>query len=181
MIATVATAIDMCSIVTAIVSTWWRCACLSLAYSYTIPGFNPATDTLTSASLTLQFYDDTAKGDPGTNGQPETVDITLDGLLVGDEVTITDVSLASGPFSPSFDVRAKLADNGTLNIFLELGDNNAGNNDFFFAASRLVATGETGGTTPPSSAPEPATLALFGFAAAVGLRRRWTAGRGRAL
>src|SRR5688572_2472387 len=52
-------------------------ACATLTYTYTLPGFMPATDSLFSGTLTLTFFDDPT--DPGSNGQPESVDINLDG------------------------------------------------------------------------------------------------------
>jgi hypothetical protein len=139
--------------------------CQSLEFTYGLAGFNPATDTLASASLTLTFYDD----DSDQGNQQESVEISLDGVLAGGEISVTSGSTAGNPFSLAFDVRSQLAD-GLLTVLLELGSSNQGNNDFFFASSRLVADGarELNGEEEDRAipAPEPASLLLFGIVAA---------------
>jgi len=146
--------------------------CQSLEFTYVLAGFNPATDTLTSASLTLTFYDDSDPGPPGgPDSHNESVNISLDGVLTGGAVTVTSGSTAGSPFSPpAFNVVAQLSD-GQLTVLLALPSGAQGNNDFYFASSRLTADGErelNGGDEDPPTvpSPEPASLLLFGMAAA---------------
>lgn len=135
--------------------------CLSLSYSYTLAGFDPNTETLSLSlgTLILTLYDDAS--DPGANGQPESYTLFLDGTSQG-QLTITDGSTSGSPYtSPDFDVRASFQDNGILNIFLTLGPDNLGNNDFRFDKSVLTVRGETAAKST-NLVPEPASLLLFG-------------------
>lgn len=151
--------------------------CQSLQFVFdlgnTALGFNAATDTLASGSVTFTFYDDNTPGPDASGTHTETVDISLDGILIADDFNVGNgfTSLSPNTTSP-FNVLANLSD-GQLTVLLALAPVN-GNNDFYFASSRLIARGERADTPPPtSSSPEPASVLLFGTAA-VGLavRRR---------
>jgi hypothetical protein len=144
--------------------------CESLAFTYTLAGYNSLTDVLSTGTLTLTFYDDNEPRPDRTGTLTETVNISLDGLLTGNSpLLITSGSTATTPFDSQFGVLAQLQD-GALTILLSLPAVGEGNNDFFFAASQLVAEGTR---TDPTLVPEPATLTLFGAGvAAAALRRR---------
>ena len=149
--------------------------CQALEFTFVLEGFTASTDTLASGSLTLTFYDDTDPG-PGPGGShDESVNISLDGVLTGGSpLTVTQGSSSGSPFSPpAFNVVAELAD-GELTVRLALPSEGIGNNDFFFATSRLTARGEREDVEeeePPTELPEPAGLLLFGMAAAGFLSR----------
>lgn len=152
--------------------------CKSLAFTYSLAGYNPLTDGLSSGTLTLTFYDDNSPRPDLAGTLSETVNISLDGLLTGTSpVLITNGSTPGSPFDAQFDVLAQLQ-NGTLSILLSLPAGGVGNNDFYFATSRLVAEGtRTEQTQVPdlTQVPEPAALTLFGaglVAAAIRRRRR---------
>jgi hypothetical protein len=141
----------------------------------TVAGFDASTDALASGSLTLTFRDDTDPG-PGVGGSHlESVNISLDGLLTsGSPLAIPNGSAGS---STNFDVLAQLSD-GQLTVLLGLPTEGIGNNDFYFASSRLIARGERTEVQeedppPTGGVPEPASLLLFGLAAtAAALRSR---------
>jgi len=144
--------------------------CKALQFTYLLDGFDTATDDLTSGSLTLTFYDDNTPGPDNGGSLDETVNISLDGVLTGlSPVLITNGSTPGNPFSPpAFNVLAQLAD-GQLTILLSIPQQGEGSNDFYFASSRLTASADRNETQPqgPSTdLPEPATLLLFGAAAA---------------
>jgi len=146
--------------------------CKSLEFTYTIAGFNPATDSMDSGTLTLTFYDDNTPGPDQGGNHSESVNISLDGVLNGESpLLITNGTTSGSPFSHPFDVLAELQ-NGVLTVVLSLPTGSEGNNDFYFAESRLVARGQTGTSV---QTPEPTALFLFGTAlfglAAHGRRR----------
>ena len=147
-------------------------SCESLAFAYLLDGYNPAIDTLTSASLTLTFYDDNTPG-PDVTGFAETVNITLDGALSSNSpVQVATGSGSGNPFlTPAFDVTALLQSDGQLTVFLSRPGNGGGNNDFYFANARLLADGVR--DEAELSVPEPVTLGLLGAGlVAVTVRRR---------
>lgn len=151
--------------------------CSSLTFTYTLSGFDPLTDTLSSGVLSLSLYDDNDPGPDEDGNHEEAVNITLDGtLLSGSPVLITNGSTAGDPFSPSYTVVAALSD-GTLTVLLTLPDGGLGNNDFFFASSRLVVAGErseeSAEETPSGTQiPEPGAFALLTTAMGAFILRR---------
>lgn len=135
--------------------------------------FNPAAFTLTSASISILFYDDS---DPAVIEQ---VDITLDGVLTGSPFTILSASTAGAPSAFNSPVLlAALQSDGKLVVTLDRHDINPGVNgiqgDFFFAKSTLTAEGEPIPQT--NGVPLPSTLMLLG----AGLIVTWYAGRRQA-
>ena len=155
--------------------------CQSLQFVFdlddTVTGFDASTDALASGSLTFTFYDDNTPGPDASGVHNETVDISLDGILVENDFNTGNGYTVLLPFTTApFDVLANLAD-GQLTVLLALSPVN-GNNDFYFASSRLIARGERtedeGEDPPPNGGvPEPASLLLFGMAAtAAALRSR---------
>lgn len=157
-------------------------SCKSLQFTFTLDGYVAATDTLASGSLQLFFYDDNFPGpDAGDNpAHVEVVNISLDGVLTSNSpLLIATGSTSSSPFSTAFDVLAQLQ-NGDLTVLLA-PSTLTGNNDFYFASSRLIARGEREELEeeppPTSQLPEPASLLLFGAAGlGVLVRRRKAAG-----
>lgn len=153
-------------------------SCSSLAFTFLWPDFNLATDTVTSGSLTLSFYDDLSDLGSGE----ESVDISFDALLAASGLLITS---GNGQFYKSFEVAGQMQD-GMLQVLLTLGSHNRGNNDFYFGTAALIAYGTRVEGTLPTEAPaadlenglvplpEPSSLALFGIAwAAFHTRRRY--------
>ena len=147
--------------------------CASLQFVYTLDPFNAGTDTITSGSVTLFFYDDAA-GAGDSTGRPESVSIVFDGATPG---TILPIPTGGALYSsPALNVTAALGD-GLLTVLLGIGGTNAGN-DSYFASARLIADGERTEVQeevppPTGGVPEPASLLLFGMAAtAAALRSR---------
>jgi hypothetical protein len=136
--------------------------CKSLEFTYTLQGYDASTDALAGGTLSLTFYDDNTPGPDQTGNHDETVNIALDGVLTSNSpLLITNGSTSGSPFSASFNVLAELQ-NGALTIILSLPAGSEGNNDFYFATSRLTARGERDDSI---QAPEPTSMLLFGTAA----------------
>jgi hypothetical protein len=141
--------------------------CHSLDWTHSlIPlGFNPATDTLTSGTLSLTFYDD-------DDSPAETFDVVFDSLTASDQL-ITSGTTAGAPFQISYDALSQLSD-GILSVTVTNPNN--GNHDFYFAKAVLTASGTriSGEPEVPASVPvpEPGTMTLLGVSLiAFGYRR----------
>jgi len=147
--------------------------CTTLGYSHSLTGFTSPPDTLSSATLTLYFYDDL-----DTGSATEKVTVTLNGVTLvtpSGGFTITSGSVAGAPDSPSYNVIGSVSSAGVLNLLIS---RQAG--DFYFAKSELfgewaqgTTNGATNGSTLPPVVPEPATFVLLGsgLLAASRLRR----------
>ena len=144
--------------------------CGTLTYSHSItPPYNPLTDTLTSAILSLYVYDDEAN-----ENSAEKLDYNIDfGALVGGTTPVNLNNIGSGaPYVESFSVLAQLTADGQLHITLTQQAV-----DLRFAQSILNAEGdrEQDVIIDPNISPEPATLALFGLSALAAVLRRRSA------
>jgi hypothetical protein len=127
--------------------------CETLEYVHELTGFDSSTDTLTSGSLSLVFYDDS------NDGNAEVFDLALGSVGFLNNVTIRSGSTAILPFGISVDVLASVTHDGLLSVVLSRGNQGA-NNDFFFASSTLNASGSR--DLAPAPVPEPASLLLVG-------------------
>lgn len=136
------------------------------SYQHLLAGFNPASDTLTNASLGLRFLDDL---DPR---QAETAYLTFNGTP-GAAFTVPNFALRNlfgGTVSTA--VSVSTLSTGLLNVTLSRVSG-----DFFFLHSTLAANGDRS-SPPPAPAPEPGTLLLLGSGlAGLGLWRRKRAKR----
>lgn len=131
--------------------------CTDLAYTHTLVGYNPGTDTLLSAGLDLFFYDDSDPSNPNSQGNPESVHIELDNCVF--TACVGDVSLNNNASTVvSYNVFSEVQADGSLGVFLAVGSQGTGQNDFFFDKS--VLTGEW--DSDRQFIPEPASLLLFG-------------------
>jgi len=147
-------------------------ACETLTWTHVLAGFDPSTDSLSSASLTL-----TVRNDTGGNNQSDKYDIVLDLLSISDtgvpdSTVSTSLSFTSANFAT---LLAQLGD-GSLSATLT-GAN--GNHSFYFEQSVLNAEGtrqeELALAEAPVPVPEPASLTLLGmglFGTAAAYRRR---------
>jgi hypothetical protein len=113
-------------------------------------GYNPSTDTLTSATITLNFYDNDLDSFLFWTLDPEEVQVKLDNAQQyqwevdsgGTQITIAALS--------------QLVD-GILNVDLYWKSG-----DVRFDGSTLEVTADRDPPAPPASVPEPATFILVG-------------------
>ena len=99
-------------------------SCSSLTYTYTLDGYDPATDTLNSAYLDIAFYDDGDK-------QAETFDISIDSLFWND-VKISSGSTSASPFIGTYGFLTELASDGQVTVTISLQ-----NGDGYFASNKI--------------------------------------------
>jgi hypothetical protein len=144
---------------------------LTFTHDLTTEGFDPLTDTLTDATLSLYFSDD---GDPSA----EKVDITLDDLWSFNNETITS---GTGSTRFTFNVNLLVAPDGTMNVSLtrQSGTFSFGRSVLNADVERAEVLTDTETETPPETetdtvqAPEPAPFLLLSVAmlGAAGVRR----------
>jgi hypothetical protein len=110
-------------------------------------GFNSASDTLNSATLSLVLIDDSFFD------APEVVQLSFDGTAS------TSFGFNSLFGAAQFDISVSQLTDGILNVVLTQQSG-----DFYFGGSTLQAQGDRGSVTDPSAvhAPEPSTLLLLG-------------------
>ena len=135
-------------------------ACNDLSYGHTLVGYSSFTDALLSADLYLYFYDQGDHANPRSNGNPESVHIELDSCLY--TACVGDVDLNNNSTTTVlYNVFSELLADGSLAVYLAVGQHGSGQNDFFFDKS--VLNGEWGpGQIDTQQVPEPASLLLFG-------------------
>lgn len=135
-------------------------ACETLTWTHVLAGFNPLTDSLSSASLTL-----TVRNDSGSNNQSDKFDIVLDLLPISNSVVADSTLSTSFNFSSS-DFATLLAQLGDGSLAATLTGAN-GNHSFYFEQSVLNAEGMRldveSESLAPVPVPEPASLSLLGM------------------
>jgi hypothetical protein len=137
--------------------------CAELTYTLELSDFNPATDALTSAWLSLTFYDDTG------SDSSESFDLGLRGGSFQHNVPIGDGSVSGSPDVFPYTVTSYVNSTGQLEVRLSMGTN-GNNNDFLFASSTLSGSG-TRNDAAPLPTPEPASLMLLGTGLALAARQ----------
>jgi len=132
--------------------------CETLTWTHVLAGFNPLTDSLSSASLTL-----TVRNDSGTNNQSDRFDIVLDVLPISSNV-VTDSTLSTSINFASSDFATLLAQLGDGSLAATMTGAN-GNHSFYFEQSVLNAEGTRldAESLAPVPVPEPASLTLLGM------------------
>jgi hypothetical protein len=142
--------------------------CNDLQYDHTLVGYTSGLNTLISAQLRLFLYDDHDPSNPNSQGNPESVIITLDPTLATENI-IGEVALNNNTNTTlTYNVFSQVEPDGTLTVRLAVGAQGGGQNDFFFAGSQLFGEWED-----VLLIPEPASLLLFGGGlASLALRAR---------
>lgn len=120
--------------------------CDSLVFSLDLPGYDPLTDTLYSALVSLAFHDDSDWG-------KETLTIELDALTKN--VTVTSGSTNSGLFFYSFwNPLDQITADGRVDLVLTQTGG-----DFWFDGAGIAALGTR---TDIAAVPEPGSMMLLG-------------------
>jgi hypothetical protein len=138
----------------ALLDTTSASVCKSLSWTQTLPGYNSATDTLTSGTLTLTAYNDRTDNN---HAFKLLVDLlTFDG-------SIADSATLLSPNTFGFSVLSQLADGG-VNVTLTSQN---GNHTFYFAQAELNALADrvTENSSPAAALtamPEPGSMLLVG-------------------
>jgi len=131
--------------------------CSDLTYTHSLVGYNPGTDTLLNADLFLYFYDDSDPSNTNSQGNPESVHIELDACIY--TACVGDVALNNNAGTTvQYNVFSEVQADGSLGVFLAVGSQGSGQNDFFFDKSILNAEWDS----DIQLIPEPASLLLFG-------------------
>jgi hypothetical protein len=132
--------------------------CTSLTYTHFItPPYDPATNDLVSAVLTLYFADDGPTGDPGGGAGP-TESYTLE---FEDNGTVTGAfDLDNNTNTTDGDIHVEGYVDADGQVIITLGKGGGANNDFFFRYSELTATWRD--AQDLAAVPEPASMLLLG-------------------
>jgi hypothetical protein len=128
--------------------------CNSLSFQHSLlPEFDPVLHDLLSASLTLYFRDDETM----VQGVAEEYVLSLEGSTVATQTISSGISS-----SYSYDVQAQMNPDGLLQVLISrTGPGTSSDNDFWFEKSIVNAEYDREADVVPS-APEPASLLLFG-------------------
>jgi hypothetical protein len=151
----------------------------SFSHSILDDGYNALTDSITSASLVLNFKDES------NDAAPESVSFTFDLSPFGTQIITSGGATYTATFSGLALIDLISAD-GILNVTLDnagiTNGHQANRSDFLFLGSTLTvnAVGESNEDLPPitpirlvEAVPEPVTLALMGIGlAGIGWSRK---------